>query len=227
MNLERLERYRRGEGRGDKLVPTLIIVALILFLLVVGLGLWGLSNNDALRRERDQKAQLLKERDAALAQVKSGSDQKASIQDKLDHTTDPGQIKALADQLKQVDERTKNLVANTPGAQGPAGPPGIPGIPGEKGDQGPKGDPGASGADGKPGAPGNPGPAGPAGPQGKPGDSGPPGPQGEPGPPGPQGPPGEAPTTTTTQPPPSSTTTTTTTTGPGNGPPVVLPGGRR
>lgn len=222
MKLERLERYRRGEGRGDKLVPTLIIVALILFLFVVGLGLWGLSKNDEVSRERDRATQLLKERDAALAQVKSAADQKASIQDKLDHTTDPGQVKALADQLKQVDERTKVLVAGTPGAQGAQGAPGIPGIPGEKGDQGPKGDPGAPGADGKPGAPGNPGPAGPAGPQGKPGDSGPPGPQGEPGPPGPQGPPGETPTTTTTQPPPSSSSSTTTTTQPAPAP-VRLP----
>ena len=222
----RLERFRRGQGHGDKLVPTLMVISLLLFLLVVGLGLRSLDQNAAIRREAARNAILLKERDAALAQVKEAEIEKIGVQEQLATETDPGRIKALAERLDLIDERTKRAVEDTPGAAGPSGPPGVPGIPGPKGDQGLVGPAGPAGPSGPPGQ-SIVGPRGPQGIQGEPGatgtqgEPGPAGPQGEPGPQGPQGEPGEPATTTTTDPPP---TTTTTEPGPPDspGPPINL-----
>lgn len=215
----RVDRFRQGKGKGDKLVPSLLALSLLLFLLVVVTGLWALDQRqDALDSARIN-ADLVKERDAALAQVKEAETQKIDIQEQIDNTDDPGQLKALADQIKAIDKRTQEVVERAPGVPGPVGPPGLPGIPGPAGPPGPVGPAGPAGASGADGVPGKTGPAGPAGPQGEPGatgpqgpqgDPGPAGPQGEPGPPGPQGEPGEpAPTTTTTTEPPTTTTTTT------------------
>ena len=216
MMTSRLERFRTGEGKGDKLIPFLLAIALILFLLVVGVGMWGLSQYDSAKRARDRNAAVIserdvviRERDAALAQVKTASDQKVGIQEQIAHTTDPDQLKALTSQVVAIDERTKQLVEATPGAQGAQGAPGIPGIPGAKGEPGRDstvpGPGGPAGADGKDGRDSTvPGPRGPQG------EAGPGGPQGEPGPEGPEGPkgdPGEPPTTSTTQPEPTTTTT--------------------
>lgn len=232
---QRLENYRRGRGREDRLVTLLVTLALLLFFGVVVFGLWGLSSAAEATRQRDRATVLLKERDAALAQVKSASDEKASVQAQLATETDPGRIKALAQRLDLIDERTKQLVETTPGAAGPSGPPGVPGIPGAKGDPGAVGPEGPSGP---PGAQGPPGQSivGPRGPQGAQGDSGPPGAQGEPGPAGPQGDPGpagpqgpqgppgqDASTTTTTEPTTTTTTEPSTTTTTSPGPPVELP----
>lgn len=204
------------------------IALVVLFACLAGWFWWQADqSNHKIRRQNQTLARESADKATALAKVKQLSDQQAELQGRIDATTDPTQIKALAEQFKALQAQTQVAVE---GKAGTAGPPGLPGLNGLPGVAGPPGPPGQSivGPKGERGDVGPRGEPGVAGPQGAAGETGPAGPQGDPGPPG-----QDAPTTTTTAPPPttttsSSSTTTTTTTGPGNGPPAVLiPRGHR
>jgi hypothetical protein len=180
-----------------------VVITALVFLAVMSASVatfyWWQSNErgDQLKR--------------ALTQVEQFNDQRRSLLEQKEHTTDPGQQQALDDRLALLEERTRKALEGKTGTAGPPGLPGLDGLNGLPGPPGPQGAPGQSvvGPQGPPGANGAAGPPGVPG-QSIVGPQGPQGPQGEPGPAGPQGPPGEpAPTTTT-----SSSTTTTTTSGP-------------
>jgi hypothetical protein len=194
----------------DWLVPVLLSVMAILIAIVCFLWWRTLQQSEEIKRQRNRA-------NNALAQVKQYSDQAEELQKRLVNTDDPSELKAIAEQIKKLGERTQDVAARG-GETGPAGPPGIaglngepgqpgisglPGPPGPQGAQGPAGPAGVNGTNGAPGAPGPPGnqgEPGPAGPQGEPGPAGPP---------GPQGPPGEPAPTTTSSTRPRQTTTTT------------------
>jgi uncharacterized coiled-coil protein SlyX len=187
---------RRRRRENNWLVPALLAALTILFFATCFLAWRLVVKNGEVVAERNAKAN-------ALAQVKQLSDQQADLQRQIAQTTDPAQLRQLADRVKALGEQTQKVAA---GEAGPAGPPGLPGLnglpgtPGVAGPPGPQGPPGANGANGAAGTPGA---------AGRQGDPGPAGPQGDPGPAGPQGPSGQdAPTTST------STSTTSTTTGP-------------
>jgi hypothetical protein len=201
---DRRVRKLKDHGQSNsRLIPVLGAISLLLFFLACGLSWWAISQNQDLRAERNDKAN-------ALAQVKQLSDQMQILQLRLADTSDPDQIRVLADQIKELGARTEQVVVN--GEPGTAGPPGLPGLNGAPGPPGVQGEPGPQGPLGPQGPAGQSivGPRGPEGPAGPQGEPGPPGVQGEPGPPGVQGEPGPA------GPPgePATTTTTTATTGP-------------
>jgi hypothetical protein len=207
--VNRSDRLARAESRLPDRPPLWLRIAPFLVppLIVLACFLWWRTAVEA------------REKNEVIAQLANLTQQLADVQAQRDRTDDPRQRAVLDERAETIVKETQTVVA---GGEGPRGAPGLPGLDGPPGPAGPSGPAGPAGPEGAPGAPGNPGPAGPAGPRGNPGPSGPqgePGPAGAQGEPGPQGPPGEDATTTT-----SSTTTTT---GPGNGPPVVFPGGHR
>lgn len=212
-----MERFRTGNGDGDKLVPGLIVAGLILFLFAIASGVWGISQASAANRERDAKI-------AALLQVKQLTEQREVLRHQRDETNDPTQLASIADQLTDNITKTQEVVtrAAQPGQAGAPGQPGLPGLNGVNGLPGPPGADGIAGRDGAPGANGRDGAAGRDGQRGPQGEAGPAGPQGNP---GPQGPPGQDATTTSSSSTTSTTTQspTTTTTSPRGRPVVTLP----
>jgi cell division protein FtsB len=191
---------------------TVVLIGLVL----LSSALWWANARTAQRYRRANA-----DKTAALAQVKALSDQQQELQRRIDNTTDPSQLRAIADQIRALGDKTAAVAgrravagpAGIPGLPGPAGAPGLPGLPGAPGAAGP---PGTNGAHGPPGPPG---PQGEPGPQGAPGAPGPQGAPGQAGPAGPQGPPGRDATTTTASP------TTTTTTKPSKTTTTTLLGG--
>lgn len=167
-----------------------LVTALVLGLLAAIL-LFGYLLHMSSQANHD-KAQALRQRNAALSQVQSFKVER----DKLIHAAaaaPKGSAKqtAIIGQLQQTTGQSPQVGA--PGAQGNPGPTGLTGLPGPQGPQGPKGDTGGPGehgilgANGQNGADGAPGKNGVDGAAGKDGAPGPTGPSGAPGPAGTNG----------------------------------------
>lgn len=198
----------------DRLIRRLIIALVTVTLVACVLAWYAFHQTGIAERERRRA-------ETAIEQIKQIGTQKQTVKTQIDNTTDPAQLKVLADRLAQLEDATQKIARDSSSGTitGPPGPAGLNGIPGANGKDGrdstvpgPAGPPGADGKDGRdstvPGPRGAQGEPGPSGPQGEPGPAGP---QGAP---GPQGPPGQDATTTTTTTTPSSSSSTTTTTGP-------------
>ena len=170
-----------------------LVTALVLGLLAAIL-LFGYLLHMSSQANHD-KAQALRQRNAALTQVQSFKVER----DKLIHAAaaaPKGSAKqtAIIGQLQQTTGQSPQVGA--PGAQGNPGATGLTGLtglPGPQGPQGPKGDIGGPGehgilgANGQNGADGAPGKNGVDGTNGKDGAPGPVGPSGAPGPAGTNG----------------------------------------
>lgn len=187
----------RKEATETQIIPVLFGVLALLFMASCVMGFLYFRQGSELKDERNKAKD-------ALAQVEQLNNQRRTLLEQKEATSDPTLDAALDDRLRALEDQTRGAVVAEASTAGPPGLPGLDGLPGPPGPQGPAG----QSVVGPQGPQGVPGPQGVAGPQGATG------PQGDPGPPGPQGEP--APTTTTT-----TTATTTTTTGPGNGPAIL------